>query len=164
MDRLSDARGPRFEFLTVRIRGKSTPSLRRDKHPAIKGFRPPEHFAGHSIRTKKTPRRNKSCAVHLERHKCKRTYKCAHSRAHVHSHARARAHAHTHTHTHAHTHARTRHSHAGARDTSRYDALAYTCTFTAMLVHIARVLSSSRARLCKARGRSLLMHCLSWEL
>ena len=34
---------------------KSTPSLWRDMHPAIKGLRPPEHHAGHSIRTKKTP-------------------------------------------------------------------------------------------------------------
>ena len=51
----SDAGGLGFESQTGRVRGKSIPSLWRDKHPAIKGPRPPEHHAGHSIRTNKTP-------------------------------------------------------------------------------------------------------------
>ena len=50
-DRLSDAGGPRFESQTGRVTDKSTPSLWRDEHPAIKGLQPPEHHAGHSIRT-----------------------------------------------------------------------------------------------------------------
>ena len=29
----------------MRVKGKSIPSLWRDKHPAIKGLRPPEHYA-----------------------------------------------------------------------------------------------------------------------
>ena len=37
---------------TGRVTGKSVPSLWRDERPAIKGLRPPEHHAGHSIRTK----------------------------------------------------------------------------------------------------------------
>ena len=53
-DGLSDAGGLRFESQTWLVTGESTRSLRRDKHPAIKGLRPPEHDAGHSIRTKKT--------------------------------------------------------------------------------------------------------------
>ena len=53
--RLSDAGGPRFESQTGRVTGKSIPSLWRDRHPATKGLRPPEHDSGHSIRTKKTP-------------------------------------------------------------------------------------------------------------
>ena len=40
---------------TGRVTGKSVPSLWRDERPAIKGLRPPEHHAGHSIRIKKTP-------------------------------------------------------------------------------------------------------------
>ena len=39
-DRLSDAG---FESQAGRVTGKPTPSLWRDKHPAIKGLRPPEH-------------------------------------------------------------------------------------------------------------------------
>ena len=35
-------------------RCKSIPSLWRSKHPASKSLRPPEHHAGHSIRTKRT--------------------------------------------------------------------------------------------------------------
>ena len=54
-DRLSDAGGPGFESQTGRVTGKSIPRLWRDKRPAIKGLRPPEHHAGHSVRTKKTP-------------------------------------------------------------------------------------------------------------
>ena len=61
-DRLSDAGGPRFDSQTGRVRGKSTPSLWRDKHPVIQGLWPPEHHAGHSIRTNKTPPSQK----HLE--------------------------------------------------------------------------------------------------
>ena len=38
---------------TGRVTGKSIPSLQRDKHTAIKGLRPPEHYAGHSFRTKR---------------------------------------------------------------------------------------------------------------
>ena len=52
-ERISDAGGLRFESQTGRVRGKSIPSLWRDKHPAIKGLRPPEHHAGYSIRTNK---------------------------------------------------------------------------------------------------------------
>ena len=44
--RLSDAGGLRFESQAGRGTGKSTPSLWRDRHPAIKGLRPPEHHAG----------------------------------------------------------------------------------------------------------------------
>ena len=44
--RLPDAGGPRFEFQAGRVTGKSIPSLWRDKHPAIKGLRSPEHHAG----------------------------------------------------------------------------------------------------------------------
>ena len=40
---------------TGRVTGKSTASLWRNKHPAMKGLWPPEHHAGHSIQTKKTP-------------------------------------------------------------------------------------------------------------
>ena len=47
-DRLSDAGGPRFEPQAGRVTGKPTPSLWRDKHPAIKGLRPPERHAGQS--------------------------------------------------------------------------------------------------------------------
>ena len=45
-DPTSDAGGPRFESHAGRVTGKPTPSLWRDKHPAIKGLRPPEHHAG----------------------------------------------------------------------------------------------------------------------
>ena len=45
----------RFESQTWRVTGKSIPNLWRDKHPAIKGLRPPEHHTGHTIRTRKTP-------------------------------------------------------------------------------------------------------------
>ena len=45
-DPTSDAGGPRFESRAGRVTGKPTPSLWRDKHPAIKGLRPPEHHAG----------------------------------------------------------------------------------------------------------------------
>ena len=44
--RLADAGGLRFESLAGRVTGKSTPSIWRDKHPAIKGLQPPEHQAG----------------------------------------------------------------------------------------------------------------------
>ena len=44
----SDAGGLGFEFQTGRSTGKSTPSLWRDMHPAIKGLRPPEHHEGKS--------------------------------------------------------------------------------------------------------------------
>ena len=44
--RLSDAGGPRFESQAGWVTGKSTPSPWRDKHPAIKGLRPPEQHAG----------------------------------------------------------------------------------------------------------------------
>ena len=54
-DRLSGAGGLLFESQTGRVTCKSTPSLWGDKHPAIKGLGPPEHHAGHSIRTKTTP-------------------------------------------------------------------------------------------------------------
>ena len=43
------------EWIDGRVTGKSTASLWRDKHPAIKSLRPPEHHAGHSIRTKHIP-------------------------------------------------------------------------------------------------------------
>ena len=52
-DRLSDAGGLGFESQTGLVMGKSIPSLWRDKHPAVKGLRPPEHHAGHSIRNKR---------------------------------------------------------------------------------------------------------------
>ena len=45
-DRLSDAGGLRFESQAGRVTGKAIPSLWREKHPAIKGLRPPEHHAG----------------------------------------------------------------------------------------------------------------------
>ena len=54
-DRLSDAGGLGWECQTGRVTATSVPSLWRDKHPAIKDLQPPEHHAGHSIRTKKTP-------------------------------------------------------------------------------------------------------------
>ena len=54
-DRLSDAGCPRFESQTRRVTGKSIPSFWRDRHPAIKGLRPPECHARHPIRTEKTP-------------------------------------------------------------------------------------------------------------
>ena len=44
--RLSDAGGPRFESQAGRVTGESAPSLWRDRHPAIKGLRPPGHHAG----------------------------------------------------------------------------------------------------------------------
>ena len=44
--RLSDAGGLRFESQAGRVTGKSIPSLWRDRHSAIKGLRPPEHYAG----------------------------------------------------------------------------------------------------------------------
>ena len=44
--RISDAGGLRFESQAGRVTGKSIPSLWREKHPAIKGPRPPEHPAG----------------------------------------------------------------------------------------------------------------------
>ena len=44
--RLSDAGGLKFESQAGRVTGQSIPSLWRDKHPAIKGLRPPEHHAG----------------------------------------------------------------------------------------------------------------------
>ena len=44
-DPISDAGGPRFESHAGRVTGKPTPSLWRDKHPAIKGLWPPEHHA-----------------------------------------------------------------------------------------------------------------------
>jgi len=47
-DGFSDAGGLGFESCTGRITGKPIPSLWRDRHPAIKGLRPPEHCAGHS--------------------------------------------------------------------------------------------------------------------
>ena len=54
--RLSDAGGLRFESQAGQLTGKSTPSLWRDKHPAIKGLRPPEHHAGKfHLDHKKTP-------------------------------------------------------------------------------------------------------------
>ena len=52
---LSDAGGLRFESQTGGITGKPIPSLWRDNYPAIKCLQPPEHHAGHSIQTKKTP-------------------------------------------------------------------------------------------------------------
>ena len=45
-DPISDAGGPRFESHAGRVTGKPAPSLWRDKHPAIKGLRPPESRAG----------------------------------------------------------------------------------------------------------------------
>ena len=45
-DRLSDAEGLGFESQNGRVTGKSTPSLWRNEHPAVKGLRPPEHHAG----------------------------------------------------------------------------------------------------------------------
>ena len=44
--RLSDAGGLGFESQTGWATGKSSPRPWRDKHPAIKGLRPPEHHAG----------------------------------------------------------------------------------------------------------------------
>ena len=38
---------------TGRVTGKSIPSLWTDNRPAIKGLRPPEHHAGHSILIKR---------------------------------------------------------------------------------------------------------------
>ena len=55
--RLSDAGGLRFESQAGWVTSKSIPSHWRDKHPAVKSLRPPEHHAGHSIRTaKRLPR------------------------------------------------------------------------------------------------------------
>ena len=54
-DPISDAGGPRFESHAGRVTGKPTPSLWRDKHPAIKGLRPPEHHAGKFRQDQKTP-------------------------------------------------------------------------------------------------------------
>lgn len=42
----SDAGGLGFESQTGRVRGRSIPSLWRDRRPAIKGLRPSEHHAG----------------------------------------------------------------------------------------------------------------------
>ena len=61
----SDAGGLGFESQTGRGMGKSIPSLWRDKHPAIKGLRPPEHLAGHSIRTRKQLLRVNKQTVHV---------------------------------------------------------------------------------------------------
>ena len=58
-DRLSDAGGPRFESQTGRVTGKSIPSLWRDRHPAIKGLRPPSTTQGIPPGPKKTLRVNK---------------------------------------------------------------------------------------------------------
>ena len=44
--RISDAGGLRFESQAGRVTDKSIPSLWRDRHPAIKGLRSPEHHAG----------------------------------------------------------------------------------------------------------------------
>ena len=52
-DRRSDAGGLGSESQTRQVTGKSIPSLWRDKHPGIKGLRPPEHHAGHSILIKR---------------------------------------------------------------------------------------------------------------
>ena len=54
-DPILDAGGPRFESHAGRVTGKPTPSLWRDKHPAIKGLRPPEHHAGKFRQDQKTP-------------------------------------------------------------------------------------------------------------
>ena len=45
-DRLSDAGCLGFESQTGGVRGESSTSLWRDKRPASKGLRPPEHYAG----------------------------------------------------------------------------------------------------------------------
>ena len=50
----SDAGRLGFESQTGPFTGEPIPSLRRDKHPAIKGLRPLKHHAGHSVRTKNT--------------------------------------------------------------------------------------------------------------
>ena len=62
-DRLSDTGGLGFKSQTGRVTGKSTPSLWRDKRLAIKGLRPPEHHAGHSIRTERGSRESNICTT-----------------------------------------------------------------------------------------------------
>ena len=47
--RLSDAGGLRFESQAGRVTGKSTPSLWRDEHPAIKGLRPPASLSSAAL-------------------------------------------------------------------------------------------------------------------
>ena len=54
-DRLSGAGGPRFESQAGRVAGKPTPSLWRDKQPAIKGHWPPEHHTGQFHPDQKDP-------------------------------------------------------------------------------------------------------------
>ena len=51
--RLSDVGGPRLDSQTGRVRGKSIPSPWRDKHPASKGPRPPEHHVGQLLSDQK---------------------------------------------------------------------------------------------------------------
>ena len=52
----SDVRCGGLKFDTHRVDyGQTIPSLWREKPPAIEGLRAPEHLAGHSIRSKKTP-------------------------------------------------------------------------------------------------------------
>ena len=64
--RLSDAGGLRFESQAGRVTGTSIPSLWRDKHPAIKGLRPPEHHVENSIRTKRLFGSNKHKQYHKQ--------------------------------------------------------------------------------------------------
>ena len=53
---------------TERVKGESTPNIRRDMHPAIKGLRPPEHHAGHSIRTKQISTESKQQILNISRY------------------------------------------------------------------------------------------------
>ena len=64
-DPISDVGGPRFESQTGRLTGKQTPSLWRDKRPAVKGLRPPEHHAGQFHLDLKTPPSPKTHRKHL---------------------------------------------------------------------------------------------------
>ena len=69
-DRISDAGGPRFESQTGRVTGKPTTSLWRDKHPAIKGLRPPEHQAGKFRQDQTTPPSQKRNHNNHNNHSC----------------------------------------------------------------------------------------------
>ena len=61
----SNAGGLGLESQAGRIRGKSTPSLCRHKHPAIKSLWPPEHHAGQFHPDQKDPsesNKNRYCS------------------------------------------------------------------------------------------------------
>ena len=63
----SDARGPGFEPQTGRVNGKFIPSLWRDKRPAIKCLRTPEHHAGEFRPDQKDSSESKKTKLRLVR-------------------------------------------------------------------------------------------------